>query len=100
MKALQYMATGAFLDASEAFSTFQASPRSTSALNTAALGNSAEQRDVLDEAFLVCLLSSGRLGEASTLIWNRVEVCRIMFHTEIVVVILSGVFVASPRDPC
>ncbi len=50
------------------------SPAPFAALDSAVLGNSAEQRDVLDEVYIMCLLNCERVHEAQTIILNRMRV--------------------------
>lgn len=51
--------------------THPACATSPAALDSAVLGNSAEQRDVLDEAFMVSLLLSGNARDAQTISLKR-----------------------------
>ena len=43
-------------------------------LDSAVLGNSAEQRDVLDEVYVLALMLSGRTGDAMAMSQNRTRV--------------------------
>jgi hypothetical protein len=80
MAALAAFGNGQFARALDSFRTF-ASPTAASpvgslqaSLNTAILGNSAEQLDVMEEAFMWAALRSGEFHVTSNAAWRRIEV--------------------------
>lgn len=80
MTALAAFGSGQYPTALESFKAFAfpatAGPMGSlqASLDTAILGNSAEQRDVLEEAFMWAALRSGQYDIAADAAWKRSEV--------------------------
>ena len=79
--ALSAFGSGDYTAAATAFQSFaradygNAELRATDgALDSAVLGNSAEQRDVLDEVYMLCLLLSGQHAAAAHISFIRATV--------------------------